>query len=152
MLISRGVFDAIGLLDQDYFFSFEDLDFCLRARNAGLVTVLAGRARVDHEGAQSIGADSPRRLYFAARNHLLAAKRTSTNASPLVRAARSVSIVALNLAHAVSATGGSTSSRVAAVVQGTADYISGRFGADSNARIPAQSATTTTTPSVAESL
>src|SRR4029453_16151693 len=32
MLISRGVFDAIGLLDQDYFFSFEDLDFCTLPR------------------------------------------------------------------------------------------------------------------------
>ena len=29
MLVKREVFEAIGLLDEDYFFSFEDLDFCL---------------------------------------------------------------------------------------------------------------------------
>jgi GT2 family glycosyltransferase len=152
MLISRGVFDAIGLLDQDYFFSFEDLDFCLRARNAGFATVLSGTARVAHEGAQSIGVGSPRRLYFAARNHLLVAKRTASNASPVMCAARSMSIVALNLAHAVAATGGSTSARIAAVVHGTSDYVAGRFGADSDARTHAHSATATTAPSVAETL
>jgi N-acetylglucosaminyl-diphospho-decaprenol L-rhamnosyltransferase len=31
LLIRRAVFDAIGLLDEEYFFSFEDLDFCLKA-------------------------------------------------------------------------------------------------------------------------
>ena len=35
MLIAREVFAAAGLFVEDYFFSFEDLDFCLRARNAG---------------------------------------------------------------------------------------------------------------------
>ena len=55
MLVSREVFDAIGLFDEDYFFSFEDLDFCLRARRAGFATVLAGLAATHHEGGRSIG-------------------------------------------------------------------------------------------------
>lgn len=130
MLISRSVFEKIGLLDEDYFFSFEDLAFCLNARRAGFVTLLAGGARVDHEGGQSIGAQSRRRLYFAARNHLRAADRSSPAAGWLAGAVRGSSIVLLNLAHAVRSPGGSPWERIAAVIRGTADYLSGRFGDD----------------------
>jgi GT2 family glycosyltransferase len=128
MLIRREVFDEIGLLDEDYFFSFEDLDLCLRARAAGFTTVLAGSARVHHEGGRSIGAESPRRLYFAARNHLLLAHRLDPSAGRLRALVRASSIVTLNLAHAARAKGGSLPARVGAVMQGTFDYFAGRFG------------------------
>ncbi len=32
MIIRRGVFEAIGLLDEEYFLYYEEADFCLRAR------------------------------------------------------------------------------------------------------------------------
>ncbi|OGG00085.1 hypothetical protein A2Y99_00405 [Candidatus Gottesmanbacteria bacterium RBG_13_37_7] len=35
MFIKRKVFEKIGFLDEDYFFYFEDVDFCLKARKAG---------------------------------------------------------------------------------------------------------------------
>jgi GT2 family glycosyltransferase/glycosyltransferase involved in cell wall biosynthesis len=129
MLVTRRVFDAIGLLDEDYFFSFEDLDFCLRATRAGFTTVLVGTSTAYHEGGRSLDATSPRRLYFAARNHLLVAARTGPAGS--VRAAlRAASIVALNLAHAALWRGGSPAARLCAVARGTRDYVAGRFGAD----------------------
>ena len=127
MLIRREVFTAIGLLDEDYFFSFEDLDFCLKARSAGFATVLAGSARVHHEGGQSIGAASPRRLYFAARNHLLLARRAGPSNARLP-ALQASSIVALNMALAATSRGGSMPARFGAVIRGTRDYFSGRFG------------------------
>jgi GT2 family glycosyltransferase len=130
MLVNRAVFDRIGVFDADYFFSFEDLDFCLKARAAGFATVLAGSAAAYHEGGKSIGASSPRRLYFAARGHLLLARRASTAAGPLAVWPRTVSIVALNLAHAIVSRGGTAAARVGAVVRGTRDYVTGRFGAD----------------------
>jgi len=131
ILVRREVFDAVGLLDEEYFFGFEDLDFCLRARAAGFATILAGRAGVYHEGGRSIGSTSPRRLYFAARNHLRLASRVGPRANRIASAARSASIVMLNLAHAVRARGGSIGSRLAAVVRGTRDYMANRFGPDS---------------------
>lgn len=130
MLVTRDVFDAIGLLDEDYFFSFEDLDFCLRARRAGFVTVRSGTAVAYHEGGRSLSATSPRRLYFAARNHLLMARRTGPAANRVAAGWRAVSIVMLNLAHAVLWRGGSPPARLWAVVRGTRDYVAGRFGAD----------------------
>jgi GT2 family glycosyltransferase len=129
MLVTRAVFGAVGLLDEDYFFSFEDLDFCMKARQAGFATVLAGTAAAYHEGGRSIGAASPRRLYFAARNHLLLARRRHPDAGGLAGLRRTASIVALNVAHAVRSRGGSLPVRLAAVVRGTRDYFAGRFGA-----------------------
>lgn len=35
MMIRREVIDELGLLDEDYFLYFEELDFCLRAKRAG---------------------------------------------------------------------------------------------------------------------
>jgi GT2 family glycosyltransferase/glycosyltransferase involved in cell wall biosynthesis len=132
MLVGREVFDAIGLFDEDYFFGFEDLDFCLRGRAAGFTTILAGAAAAYHEGGRSIGATSSRRLYFAARNHLRLARRADPGAHRIVAAGRAASIVMLNLAHAVRARGGSIGSRLAAVVRGTRDYMANRFGPGSD--------------------
>ena len=129
MLVRRDVFEAIGLLDEDYFFSFEDLDFCLKARRHGFATILAGDAVVYHQGSRSIGADSPRRLYFAARNHLLLAALADPGRGRVVGLLRASSIVALNLAHAFRARGGSLPARLGAVAKGTRDYVAGRFGA-----------------------
>jgi GT2 family glycosyltransferase/glycosyltransferase involved in cell wall biosynthesis len=133
MLVTRDVFSTMGLLDEDFFFAFEDLDFCLRARRAGYVTVTAGSAVVYHEGGRSIGATSPSRLYFAARNHLLLARRTGSPSGRLAVVGRTLYVIALNLAHAVRADGGSMSARLRAVARGTRDYFAGRLGAGSEA-------------------
>ena len=84
MLIRRSVFDGIGLFDERYFYSFEDIEFCLRARRAGHRILLVPQALAYHEGHQSIGAASASRLYYAARNHLLLAQ----SALPLTGLAR----------------------------------------------------------------
>ena len=130
MLIRRDVFDAIGMFTEEYFFGLEDLDFCLRARRAGWGSACVPAATVFHEGGASIGADSPRRLYFGARNHLLLARRTSPAGSSFAFAGRMAFIVALSVAHAVRAPGGTLASRLGAVVRGTRDYFAGRFGPD----------------------
>jgi GT2 family glycosyltransferase/glycosyltransferase involved in cell wall biosynthesis len=129
MLITRETFDAVGFFDEDYFFTFEDLDFCLRAQRAGLRTVLAGDARAYHEGSRSIGVDSPARLYFAARNHLLLASRAGGRSGFAASAFRAASIVTLNFAHAAISRAGSAPVRFAAVARGTRDYVARRFGA-----------------------
>lgn len=59
MLIARRVFERIGALDERYFFGFEDLDVCLRARAAGITTVVSP-ARAYHGRAQSLPARAPR--------------------------------------------------------------------------------------------
>jgi GT2 family glycosyltransferase len=128
MLVTRRALETVGLLDEDFFFGFEDLDFCLRARKAGFATILVGAATAYHEGSRSIGADSPRRFYFATRNHLLLASLTSQPTGRVRTLYRTSSILMLNAAYAVRATGGSFPNRLRAVARGTGDYFRGRFG------------------------
>ena len=100
LMLSQAALDLVGFLDESYFFSFEDVDWCVRARRAGLRlgVVLAARAR--HAGSRTIGPGSPDRLYYAARNHV----RLVDKLCPLPtlgRWTRLVSVLAFNLAFAV---------------------------------------------------
>jgi hypothetical protein len=127
MLIRRDVFERAGFFDERYFYSFEDIELCLRARRVGFRSLLVPPAIAYHEGHLSIGAASPARLYYAARNHLLLAQ----SAQPLtgVRAlARAAGIVALNLAYALRAPGMRRRAALRAVVRGTVDHIKKRYG------------------------
>jgi GT2 family glycosyltransferase len=131
MLVTREVIEAIGPLDEQYFFSFEDLDLCVRARQAGFTTVLAARATAYHEGGRSMGQRSPQRLYYAARNHLRFAMKNDPRdrfTKEVERSLGSFFIIALNVAHAVRARGGTLPVRLAAVAKGTRDHFSGRYG------------------------
>ena len=62
MLLTRALLERVGLFREDYFFSFEDLDLCLRARAVGYRIVCVTTARAYHQGHSSIGRRSPRRL------------------------------------------------------------------------------------------
>jgi N-acetylglucosaminyl-diphospho-decaprenol L-rhamnosyltransferase len=55
MLIRREVFDAIGMLDADYFLYFEETDFCWRSRQAGWRCWYVPESRVVHLVGQSTG-------------------------------------------------------------------------------------------------
>jgi hypothetical protein len=129
MLVRREVFERVGLLAADYFFSFEDLDFCLRARRAGFASAWVGAARACHGGSQTIGRASPRRLYFAARNHLLLARRAAPCPAPLA-ALRGALIVAFNLGHALLRSPVPAAQGIAAVGRGVRHHLAGRYGAD----------------------
>ena len=130
MLVSRTVFDRVGLFDERYFFSFEEIDLCLRARAAGLRTRVIGGAVAYHEGARAIGPQSPRRLYFAARNHLLMARTAGREDRAVARGARAAWIAALNLGYAVKTGGGSVTARVGASLRGIRDHFRGSYGPD----------------------
>ena len=130
MLVAREVFDRAGLLDERYFFSFEEIDFCLRARAAGFGTCLASGAVAYHEGSQAIGRQSSRRFYFAARNHLILAAEHANGDGGATRTARALFITALNVAHAIRSPGGSLGARVGATLRGIGDHVRGRHGAD----------------------
>jgi GT2 family glycosyltransferase/glycosyltransferase involved in cell wall biosynthesis len=126
LLIEREVFDRVGLFEEEYFFSFEDLDFCLRARRAGFATVCAPDAVAYHHGSRSIGPRSPLRLYFAARNHLLLARRAAPRAAAMA-ALRGSWIVALNLAHALRGAAAPRAAGARQVLRGVGHHLIGRY-------------------------
>jgi N-acetylglucosaminyl-diphospho-decaprenol L-rhamnosyltransferase len=53
MIIRREVFDAIGLMDEEYFLYFEEVDFCLQAARKGWPCWYVPRSRIMHIGGQS---------------------------------------------------------------------------------------------------
>ncbi len=128
MLIDCTALDAAGGFDEAYFFGFEDIDFCARLRDAGHNVIVANRAVAYHEGGRSIGPESPRRLYFAARNHLRLARSIAPTAGFVISSWRVMYIVALNLAHAVRAPGATLPARLLAVLRGVRDHARGQYG------------------------
>jgi N-acetylglucosaminyl-diphospho-decaprenol L-rhamnosyltransferase len=67
MFIHRRAIDCVGLFDEQYFFSIEDVDYCRRLRDAGLGVVYFPRARVQH----LIGGSSRNAVYRAMAAHHL---------------------------------------------------------------------------------
>ena len=127
LMMSRLALERVGLLDEDYFFSFEDVDWCLRAQAAGfgLGVVLDARAR--HGGSRTIGRASPDRFYYAARNHarLLAKHRAAAGGTGWLAPAVAAG---LNLAHALRQSESSRLGAARAVLEGIRDASRGRFG------------------------
>ena len=71
VLVRREVVEQIGLLDEQFFVYWEDVDWCLRARRAGWRVVLEPRARVWHKGVQRDYQPPPSVTYYSARNRFL---------------------------------------------------------------------------------
>lgn len=71
LLIRREVFDKIGWFDPRYFLYYEDLDFCVRARRAGLTIRYTPSAILWHKNAQSSASGGSLHQYYFTRNRLL---------------------------------------------------------------------------------
>ncbi len=79
MLVRREVFEAIGLIDGDFFAYHEDLDFCLRAGYAGYGSATVGTAAALHAASHSTGGGySPRRKYMIGVNTIWFLRRHGT--------------------------------------------------------------------------
>lgn len=71
MLVSREVFEKIGLLDEKYFLYYEDNDLCQRAKKAGFKIFFVPESVVWHKNAGSTGGSgSGIQDYFITRNRL----------------------------------------------------------------------------------
>lgn len=74
--IRTSTLHRIGLLDSRFFLTYEESDFCYRARAAGFSVLYEPRARLWHKVSVSFGGNqSPLQLYFYQRNILLWGER-----------------------------------------------------------------------------
>ncbi len=72
LLASADALARVGLLDERFYLYDEDIDWCLRAREAGYRNVYAPSARIWHRNHEQRTADMPRMTYYINRNrHLL---------------------------------------------------------------------------------
>jgi len=60
LLVRRAVYDAIGGLDEAFYFYGEEMDWCYRAKKAGWLVYFTPAAQIVHYGGQSSDPMSPR--------------------------------------------------------------------------------------------
>lgn len=71
MMCRRIDLDKIGLMDENYFLYYEELDWCEKFRRAGKKIWFTGKAYVYHKESISVGKDSATKTYFMHRNRML---------------------------------------------------------------------------------
>lgn len=71
LLVRRQLIDSIGLLDERFFYYWEEVDWCLRARFSGWTLILEPRAELWHKGVQRDYEPTPNVAYYNTRNRLL---------------------------------------------------------------------------------
>jgi len=74
-LVKRRVFEQVGLWDPIFHLSFEDADFCMRARAAGWQSWYAHRARLWHMVSASVGGYRAPKTYHSARSTAIFVRR-----------------------------------------------------------------------------
>jgi GT2 family glycosyltransferase len=126
LAVSREAVAKVGLLDEELFAYMEDVDWCLRIRDAGLRVVFAPGVRAWHRvSASTGGAASTTSLYYHCRNTLAVCERRR----PLTRGhtgARRTIVVATHLAQALRHP--TRRAAAGAVLRGWRDYRRGRMG------------------------
>lgn len=86
LLIKKEVFDAIGLISEDFFLGWEDMDFCLQAREQQFKCIYVPTSRIWHK----VGASFKRKqLHYVStergtRNRIMLCRRHTSNFGFLV--------------------------------------------------------------------
>lgn len=75
MMVRRGAVEKAGLMPEEYFLYYEELDWSERIREAGYRIAYDPRATVFHKESATTGQQSPLRSYYLTRNRLLFARR-----------------------------------------------------------------------------
>ena len=103
MLVRRAVLEQVGLLDTTFFMYGEDVDFCHRARAAGVRLAVATRARIWHKVSASSHGDTSGRRYLRVRNQIrfyrLSAEARQLPLLVAFTLARAMRLAAADLVH-----------------------------------------------------
>lgn len=122
MAVSRAAIEAAGLLDEELFLYAEDLEWCLRIREAGFAVVYVPGARVRHRvSAAAGGAGSPTTAYYETRNMLAVVERHRPLPRGLTGLRRGLVVAPRVLA-------GRSPRSAWAAIRGWRDYRRGRMG------------------------
>ncbi len=75
MLIKREAIEKVGLMPENYFLYYEEIDWSMMFTRAGYEIWYDPTCTIYHKESQSTGQDSPLRTYYITRNRLLLVKR-----------------------------------------------------------------------------
>ena len=77
MMITRVALEASGLMAENFFLYFEEMDWCERIKRAGFKVYVNTNATIFHKESLSVGKNSALKEYFMNRNRLLFIRRNA---------------------------------------------------------------------------
>ena len=75
MMISRQALQDVGMMYEDFFLYYEELDWCEQIRKAGYEIMIEPRTYIYHKESVSVGKASPLKTYYINRNRILFMRR-----------------------------------------------------------------------------
>ncbi len=75
MLISKQLAEVVGLLPENYFLYYEEMDYCETVKRAGFKIWFEAQSIIYHKESMSVGKHSPVKAYFMHRNRWLYVRR-----------------------------------------------------------------------------
>ena len=126
MMVRREAVNKAGLMPEDYFLYYEELDWSMMIRRAGYEIWYEPASEIFHKESATTGQNSPLRTYYIMRNRLLFVKRNSEGIRKLLSYIYIIGIVSLHdiVCHTLS--GKHELSH--ATLHGVTDFIKGKFG------------------------
>lgn len=78
MMVSRSAIEKVGLLTENFFLYYEEMDWCARMKSAGYEIWVNPDALIYHKESISVGKGSALKEYFMNRNRILFERRNAS--------------------------------------------------------------------------
>lgn len=75
MMIRKSVVSELGMMSENFFLYYEELDWVHRIKQSGLKVLVDRKSHILHKESISTGKDSPLKTYFQTRNRILFMRR-----------------------------------------------------------------------------
>ncbi len=76
--------EKAGLMDENYFLYYEELDWCEKFKNIGKTINFTGKTHIYHKESISVGKESTLKTYFLTRNRMLFIRKNTSNLNVLI--------------------------------------------------------------------
>src|SRR5690606_29058437 len=77
MICRRSDLEKVGLMAENFFLYYEELDWCEKFRRAGFRIGFTGKAKIYHKESMSVGKESRLKTYYMVRNRWLFIRRNT---------------------------------------------------------------------------
>lgn len=126
MMVRREAIERAGLMPEDYFLYYEELDWSVMIRRAGYEIWYEPASEIFHKESATTGQNSPLRTYYIMRNRLLFVRRNGKGLKKALAYIYIIGIVSLRdiIRHTLSR----RFDLVSATINGVTDFIKGKFG------------------------
>ena len=81
MLIKRSAINEVGLMDENYFLYYEEMDWCEKFIRKGYKLYFSPSFKIIHKNSSTIGINSPLKAYYLTRNRLLFAYKNRSKSN-----------------------------------------------------------------------